>query len=110
MQCWVDEIVDPNRIINRIINGLFYHPSQDMMGDDGAADCRRLIFGVPEKWWVQWISRKELRRKLSRDGVLNLENHHRRCPWIREADGLVRCIATDTLPITTILLPQQYKS
>jgi hypothetical protein len=45
-----------------------------MMGEDGAADGRRIMFGVVEKWWRN-VDQNELRRKLSREGVENLENH-----------------------------------
>jgi hypothetical protein len=45
-----------------------------MMGEDGAADGRRLMFGVVEQWW-RGANQDELRRKLSRDGVENMENH-----------------------------------
>lgn len=74
MQCWDDEQVDATRTINRIINGIFHHPAQRMMGEDGAADGRRIMFGVVEKWWRN-VDQNELRRKLSRAGVQNMENH-----------------------------------
>ena len=74
MQCWDDERVDPTRTINRIINGVFHHPAQRMMGEDGAADGRRMMFGVVEQWWRS-ANQDELRRKLSREGVQNMENH-----------------------------------
>ena len=74
MQCWDDERVDPTRTINRILNGVFHHPAQRMMGEDGAADGRRMMFGVVEQWWRS-ANLDELRRKLSREGVQNMENH-----------------------------------
>jgi hypothetical protein len=74
MQCWDDERADPNRTITRIINGVFHHPAQRMMGEDGAADGRRLMFGVVEQWWGS-ADQQVLRQKLSREGVLNGENH-----------------------------------
>lgn len=74
MQCWDDERIDPNRTIDRIVHGVFHHPAQRMMGEDGAADGRRLMFGVVEQWWRS-ANQDELRRKLSRDGVQNMENH-----------------------------------
>ncbi|TVY17085.1 hypothetical protein LARI1_G005664, partial [Lachnellula arida] len=75
--CWDDPRVDADRTINRIINGVFHHPAQREMGDDGAVDGRRLMFGVVEQWWRNMDQREqqEYRRKLSRDGVMNGENH-----------------------------------
>ena len=47
------------------------------MGEDGAVDGRRLMFGVIESWWRSKDQQEqyELRRQLSRDGVMNGENH-----------------------------------
>ncbi|KAG0651633.1 hypothetical protein D0Z07_2128 [Hyphodiscus hymeniophilus] len=75
--CWDDERIDPTRTINRIINGVFHHPAQRNMGEDGAIDGRRLMFGVVEGWWrsKEQQEQYELRRQLSRDGVMNGENH-----------------------------------
>lgn len=75
--CWDDPRVDADRTINRIINGVFHHPAQRDMGDDGAVDGRRLMFGVVEQWWRNMDQREqqEYRGKLSRDGVMNGENH-----------------------------------
>jgi hypothetical protein len=77
MQCWDDERIDPERTINRIIHGVFHHPAQRNMGDDGAVDGRRLMFGVVEAWWRSQDpqEQQELRRQLSRDGVMNSDNH-----------------------------------
>ncbi|RFU23635.1 hypothetical protein B7463_g12703, partial [Scytalidium lignicola] len=77
MQCWDDERIDPNRTINRIITGVFHHPAQRNFGDDGAVDGRRAMFAVVEEWWrsKDYNEQDELRRQLSRDGVLNGENH-----------------------------------
>ncbi|KAH6664132.1 heterokaryon incompatibility protein Het-C-domain-containing protein, partial [Halenospora varia] len=75
--CWDDERSDPERTINRIINGVFHHPAQRNMGDDGASDGRQQMFGVVSSWW-QGMSQGEqqsYRQKLTRDGVMNGENH-----------------------------------
>ena len=47
------------------------------MGEDGAVDGRRLMFGVVDSWWRSKDQQEqyELRRQLSRDGVMNGENH-----------------------------------
>jgi hypothetical protein len=75
--CWDDKRIDANRTINRIINGVFHHPALRYYGDDGAVDCRRIMFGVVEQWWNQKDEREknELRDKLSRDGVEHGRNH-----------------------------------
>ncbi|PMD61368.1 Het-C-domain-containing protein [Hyaloscypha bicolor E] len=77
MQCWDDERVDPDRTITRIINGVFHHPALRNQGEDGAVDGRRLMFGVVEGWWrsKQPYEQQELRQQLSRDGVMNGQNH-----------------------------------
>jgi hypothetical protein len=74
MQCWDDGRIDPTRTINRIINGVFHHPAQRNMGDDGAADCRRLMFSVVEQWWRS-ANQQDLRQQLSREGVQRGLNH-----------------------------------
>jgi hypothetical protein len=74
MQAWDDPRIDPERTINRIINGVFHHPAQRSMGDDGAADGRRLMFSAVEQWWRR-ADQNELRRQLSREGVQSGMNH-----------------------------------
>ena len=46
------------------------------MGEDGAIDGRRQMFGIVEQWWrSKGPEQQELRRQLSRDGVMNGLNH-----------------------------------
>ncbi|KAB8304881.1 hypothetical protein EYC80_004211 [Monilinia laxa] len=77
ISCWDDERIDPDRTIDRIIHGVFHHPALRHYGDDGASDGRQIMFGVVEEWWHQKDSdeQDEFRRKLSREGVENGENH-----------------------------------
>ena len=77
MACWDDERIDVDRTLTRIINGVFHHPAQRDLGDDGAVDGRRLMFGVVEQWWGQKDERERavLRDQLSRDGVEQGRNH-----------------------------------
>lgn len=72
-----DERVDVDRTCSRIINGVFHHPAQRNMGDDGASDCRRIMYGIVTSWWQGngHQEQEDLRRQLSRDGVLNGDNH-----------------------------------
>ncbi|CAG8982212.1 hypothetical protein HYALB_00003648 [Hymenoscyphus albidus] len=77
MACWDDDNIDVERTLNRIINGVFHHPALRDQGEDGAVDGRRAMFGVVEEWWNQMDGREQddYRRKLTRDGVMNGENH-----------------------------------
>ncbi|KAL1901895.1 hypothetical protein Sste5346_001600 [Sporothrix stenoceras] len=77
MQCWDDDNVDIGRTLNRIIYGVLHHPAQREMGDDGARDCRNLMFRSVEEWWQSMPDdqREEYREKLSRDGVERGDNH-----------------------------------
>ena len=77
MECWDNERIDADRTLNRIIQGVFHHPALRDYGDDGAVDVRRLMFRVVEQWWSDQGDRghSSLRRQLSREGVLNGENH-----------------------------------
>jgi hypothetical protein len=71
MQAWDDQSVDIDRTMNRIINGVLHHPAQRSMGEDGARDCRGLMFESVKEWWSQQ-DRQEYLNKLSRQGVENV--------------------------------------
>lgn len=75
--CWDDERIDVDRTLNRIIRGVFHHPALRDYGDDGAADGRRLMFSVVERWWAEKSEREKdsLRDQLSRSGVEEGRNH-----------------------------------
>lgn len=77
MEAWDNENTDINRTVNRIIYGVFHHPAQRDMGEDGASDGRHLMFRSVEEWWNEKGDREkdDYRRKLSRDGVFQGENH-----------------------------------
>lgn len=76
MQCWDDENEDVNRVCTRIINGVLHHPAQRNMGEDGAEEGRQMMFRVVEEWWnANSEHQDELRQKLSRNGVMNGQNH-----------------------------------
>ena len=69
--------VDVDRTLDRIINGVLFHPALRDQGDDGASDGRRLIFSVVERWWSEKDEREkdDYRQKLSRRGVESGQNH-----------------------------------
>lgn len=74
---WDDEDVDIKRVNDRIINGVFHHPAQRDMGQDGARDGRMKMFHTVQKWWEEKDEREkdQLRRQLSRQGVEQGKNH-----------------------------------
>ena len=75
--CWDDERIDVDRTLTRIINGVLHHPALCDYGQDGAADGRRLMFGVVRNWWQEKSEREKdgLRDQLSRSGVESGRNH-----------------------------------
>ncbi|CAJ2500550.1 Uu.00g034030.m01.CDS01 [Anthostomella pinea] len=77
MEAWDDEGVDIDRLLNRIISGVFHHPAQRGMGEDGARNGREIMFRSVEDWWNEMDDRAkdDYRQKLSRDGVERGENH-----------------------------------
>jgi hypothetical protein len=78
MACWDDERIDANRTINRIVNGVFHHPTMRDYGDDGAVDCRRIMYSTVQQWWSgkDDSERAYLRDALSREGVEQGRNHN----------------------------------
>ena len=77
ISAWDDERIDPNRTINRILNGVFHHPAMRMYGDDGARDGRNVMFRTVEQWWSEKSEqdKQALREELSREGVERGDNH-----------------------------------
>ncbi|KAK4239892.1 heterokaryon incompatibility protein Het-C-domain-containing protein [Achaetomium macrosporum] len=77
MDAWDDDSVDVDRLLNKIIYGVMHHPAQREMGPEGAEEGRSLIFNSVREWWEEMDEgqRDEYRRKLSREGVENGENH-----------------------------------
>ncbi|CAH0056517.1 unnamed protein product [Clonostachys solani] len=77
MQAIDDDGVDVDRLVTRIVNGVMHHPAQREMGDDGAQEGRQQIFQAVQEWWSEMgeDQRQDYRRKLSRRGVQNGENH-----------------------------------
>lgn len=77
MQAWDDDNVDIDRLCNRIIAGVLHHPAQREQGEDGAEECRKIMFRSVEQWWrdMDDSQKDDYRRKLSRNGVERGENH-----------------------------------
>lgn len=74
VQCWDGE-ADPEQVIDRIIDGVFHHPAVPQGRVRGSEECRSIMFQTVEKWWRSQPDQDDLRRKLSRRGVQNGENH-----------------------------------
>ncbi|KAH7319983.1 heterokaryon incompatibility protein Het-C-domain-containing protein [Stachybotrys elegans] len=72
-----DEGADVDRLLTRVIYGVLHHPAQRDMGRDGISEGRQRLFGVVKDWWEEKgdNQRDDYRRKLSRRGVQNGENH-----------------------------------
>lgn len=77
MEAWDDESADVDRICSRVINGTFHHPAHRQHGDDGAQEGRERMFNVVSQWWngLSSSAKREMREKLSREGVQNGQNH-----------------------------------
>jgi hypothetical protein len=74
-EAWDDDGIDIDQTCSRIINGVFHHPAQRRYGDDGASECRELMFQVVERWWSNLGGEQDfMRDALSRDGVQNGRN------------------------------------
>lgn len=74
VQCW-DGQADPEETISRIIDGVFHHPAVRQGHVRGSEQCRSIMFQTVEKWWRAQPDQDDLRRKLSRRGVQNGDNH-----------------------------------
>ncbi|KAL2270036.1 hypothetical protein VTJ83DRAFT_2220 [Remersonia thermophila] len=77
MSAWDDEGLDIDPLLNKIIYGVLHHPAQRNMGPDGASEGRRIIYDTVKEWWNDMPDRQrdDYRRKLSREGVENGDNH-----------------------------------
>lgn len=77
MEAIDDEGADIDRVCSRIIHGVLHHPAQRDQGQDGAREGREMMFRSVEEWWngMSDDAKDEYRRKLSRNGVKNGENH-----------------------------------
>ncbi|KAK3336082.1 heterokaryon incompatibility protein Het-C-domain-containing protein [Cercophora scortea] len=77
MEAWDDSNVDVNRLLSKIIYGVLHHPAQREQGENGASDGRKIMFNSVKKWWEDLSDnqKEDYRRKLSREGVENGENH-----------------------------------
>ncbi|RFN47347.1 het-c protein [Fusarium flagelliforme] len=72
-----DESTDVDRLLDDIVNGVLHHPAQRDLGSRKAQEGRHRFFAGVEEWWREMGDgqREDYRRKLTRDGVQNGENH-----------------------------------
>ena len=75
VQCWDGE-ADPEQTIDRIIQGVFHHPAcVGATRDQVVQRGRETMFRTVQDWWENQPDKRDLQRKLSRQGVQNGENH-----------------------------------
>ncbi|KAM0343170.1 hypothetical protein ACHAPU_008763 [Fusarium lateritium] len=72
-----DESVDVDRLLDDIVDGVMHHPAQRELGNRKVQEGRNRSFEGVKKWWDQMgdQQREDYRRKLTRDGVQNGQNH-----------------------------------
>lgn len=79
VRCWNRNVSrqEANATIDTIIQGVFHHPSQRGVGNQGARQCRDIMFRTVESWWQSRGERRqsELSQWLSREGVQRGMNH-----------------------------------
>ncbi|KAK7984177.1 hypothetical protein PG989_011579 [Apiospora arundinis] len=77
MELWDDEGRNPDEVITNIIFGVMHHPAQRDQANGPIREGRQIMFDSVRRWWDEMDNgaKDELRRKLSREGVKNGENH-----------------------------------
>lgn len=72
-----DESTDVERLLDDIVDGVLHHPAQRDLGNRKVQEGRHRFFKGVEEWWQEMgdRQREDYRRKLTRDGVQNGENH-----------------------------------
>ncbi|KAK8122012.1 Het-C-domain-containing protein [Apiospora sp. TS-2023a] len=77
MDLWDDDSRDPDEVITNIIFGVMHHPAQREEARGPIREGRQIMFDSVRQWWDELDNRDkdDLRRKLSREGVKNGENH-----------------------------------
>ena len=46
LECWDDEMIDPQQVLSSIFDGVFHHPAPRGHGEDDAVDGRRGMFSM----------------------------------------------------------------
>lgn len=77
MAAWDGEVDNIDEFLDDIVNGVLHHPAQREMGSRKAREGRQMMFESVREWWEQKgdDERDEFRRKLSREGVQEGQNH-----------------------------------
>ncbi|KAM5371697.1 hypothetical protein ACJZ2D_007862 [Fusarium nematophilum] len=77
MEAIDDEGVDVDRLLDDIVHGIMSHPAQRDLGNRRIKEGRRRCYENVKEWWNEKSEdqQEEYRRKLTRDGVQNGENH-----------------------------------
>ncbi|KAI5467439.1 heterokaryon incompatibility protein Het-C-domain-containing protein [Mariannaea sp. PMI_226] len=77
MNAMDDDSVDIDELLDNIVHGIMHHPAQRDQGNRKVREGRTRSFDNVKEWWGELGQRgqQEYRRKLTRDGVQNGENH-----------------------------------
>ncbi|KAF7532790.1 hypothetical protein G7Z17_g13597 [Cylindrodendrum hubeiense] len=78
MKAMDDESVDVDELLDNIVHGIMHHPAQRELGGSKVREGRNRCFENVKEWWGEKRddgSQDDYRRKLTRDGVENGENH-----------------------------------
>ncbi|KAF7546143.1 hypothetical protein G7046_g9393 [Stylonectria norvegica] len=77
MEAIDDEGTDIDRLLDGIIGGILHHPAQRDLGGGKIREGRRLCYESVKEWWGEMDEdqREDYKRKLTRQGVQNSENH-----------------------------------
>ncbi|KAH7155598.1 heterokaryon incompatibility protein Het-C-domain-containing protein [Dactylonectria estremocensis] len=78
MNAMDDDSVDIDELLNGIVHGIMHHPAQRELGGGKIREGRRRCYQNVKEWWGEKNddgSQDDYRRKLTRDGVQNAENH-----------------------------------
>lgn len=77
MDAMDDESVDIDELLNNIVHGIMHHPAQRELGGGKIREGRRRCYNNVKEWWNELgeETQEDYRRKLTREGVQNGENH-----------------------------------
>ncbi|KAH7156397.1 heterokaryon incompatibility protein Het-C-domain-containing protein [Dactylonectria macrodidyma] len=78
MNAMDDDSVDIDELLNGIVHGIMHHPAQRELGRGKIREGRRRCYENVKEWWGEKRddgSQDDYRRKLTRQGVQNAENH-----------------------------------
>ncbi|KPM37148.1 hypothetical protein AK830_g9420 [Neonectria ditissima] len=77
MKAMDDDSVDVDSLLDGIVHGIMHHPAQRELGGGKIREGRRRCYENVKEWWAEQgdQGQDDYRRKLTRDGVQNGQNH-----------------------------------